>query len=61
MAGAPDHRHHLVCAGVARLFRSTPVRSPIWLTRWRRENDFEVHGHLLEIFGTCGDCRTAVR
>ena len=26
-----------------------------------RENDFEVHSHLLEIFGTCGDCRTAAR
>jgi Fur family ferric uptake transcriptional regulator len=61
VAGAPDHRHHLVCAGcgAAVPFNTCPVAD--LAETLARENDFEVHGHLLEIFGTCGDCRTAIR
>jgi len=61
VAGAPDHRHHLVCAGcgTAVPFNACPVGD--LADTLARENDFEIHGHLLEIFGTCGDCRTAVR
>lgn len=59
VAGAPVHRHHLVCAGcgTAVPFNTCPVED--LADALARENDFEVHGHLLEIFGTCGDCRTA--
>jgi Fur family ferric uptake transcriptional regulator len=61
VAGAPVHRHHLVCAGcgTAVPFNACPVGD--LAATLARENDFEVHGHLLEIFGTCGDCRTAAR
>ena len=61
VAGAPVHRHHLVCAGcgTAVPFDACPVGDLAAMLA--RENDFEVHGHLLEIFGTCGDCRTAAR
>jgi Fe2+ or Zn2+ uptake regulation protein len=61
VAGAPVHRHHLVCAGcgTAVPFNACPVAD--LADRLARENDFEVHGHLLEIFGTCGNCRTAAR
>jgi Fur family ferric uptake transcriptional regulator len=61
VAGAPEHRHHLVCSGcgAAVPFIACPVGD--LATSLARENDFEVHGHLLEIFGTCGDCRTAAR
>jgi Fur family transcriptional regulator, ferric uptake regulator len=61
VAGAPVHRHHLVCAGcgTAVPFNACPVGD--LADALARENDFEVHGHLLEIFGTCGDCRTAAR
>ena len=61
VAGAPDHRHHLVCAGcgTAVPFNACPVAD--LADTLARENDFEIHGHLLEIFGTCGDCRTTVR
>ncbi|MGH2616771.1 MAG: Fur family transcriptional regulator [Thermomicrobiales bacterium] len=61
VAGAPVHRHHLVCAGcgAAVPFNACPVDD--LAATLARENDFEVHGHLLEIFGTCGDCRTAAR
>jgi Fur family transcriptional regulator, ferric uptake regulator len=59
VVGAPLHRHHLVCAGcgTAVPFNACPVGD--LADTLARENDFEVHGHLLEIFGTCGNCRTA--
>jgi Fur family ferric uptake transcriptional regulator len=61
VAGAPVHRHHLVCAGcgTAVPFSACPVGD--LADTLARENDFEVHDHLLEIFGTCGDCRTTAR
>jgi Fur family ferric uptake transcriptional regulator len=61
VAGAPVHRHHLVCSGcgAAVPFSVCPVDD--LAAALARENDFEVHGHLLEIFGTCGDCRTLPR
>ena len=61
VAGAPVHRHHLVCAGcgTAVPFNACPVAD--LADTLARDNDFEVHGHLLEIFGTCGDCRAAAR
>lgn len=61
VAGAPIHRHHLVCAecGTAIPFNACPVGD--LAATLARENDFEVHGHLLEIFGACGACRTAAR
>jgi len=61
VAGAPVHRHHLVCAGcgTAVPFNACPVAD--LADTLARENDFDVHGHLLEIFGTCGDCRAAAR
>jgi len=61
VAGAPGHRHHLVCdgCGAAVPFNACPVGD--LADSLARENDFEVHGHLLEIFGTCSDCRVAAR
>jgi Fur family ferric uptake transcriptional regulator len=61
VAGAPVHRHHLVCSGcgAAVPFNACPVDD--LAATLARENDFEVHGHLLEIFGTCGDCRALPR
>lgn len=57
VAGAPSHRHHLVCSGcgAAVPFSACPVGDIV--STLARENNFEIHGHLLEIFGTCGDCR----
>jgi Fe2+ or Zn2+ uptake regulation protein len=61
VAGAPVHRHHLVCAGcgTAIPFNACPVGD--LAATLAQENDFEVHGHLLEIFGACGACRAAAR
>lgn len=59
--GAPVHRHHLICSGcgAAVPFNACPVGD--LADTLARENDFEIHGHLLEIFGTCGDCKSATR
>lgn len=56
--GAPVHRHHLICSdcGAAVPFNICPVAD--LAVTLARENDFEVHGHLLEIFGTCGRCKS---
>lgn len=61
VAGAPEHRHHLICSGcgTAVPFNACPVGD--LAAALARENDFEVHGHLLEIFGTCGECKGAAR
>lgn len=61
VAGAPVHRHHLVCSecGTAVPFNTCPVGEIA--ETLAQENDFEVHGHLLEIFGTCGDCKNESR
>ena len=61
VAGARVHRHHLVCShcGAAFPFNTCPVGD--LAASLAQENNFEVHGHLLEIFGTCGACRTAQR
>ncbi len=61
VAGAPVHRHHLVCdgCGSAVPFNTCPVDD--LAATLANENDFEVRGHLLEIFGTCGDCRASLR
>ena len=60
VTGAPNHRHHLLCSecGVTVPFSDCPV-SDLAVTL-ARDNNFEIHGHLLEIFGTCGTCRAAV-
>lgn len=57
VVGAPGHRHHLVCSecGDAVAFTSCPVDELVHdLTR---DTDFAIHGHLLEVFGVCPDCR----
>jgi Fur family transcriptional regulator, ferric uptake regulator len=61
VAGAPVHRHHLVCSvcGTAVPFSACPVAD--LASTLARDNNFEVHGHLLEIFGTCGACRATHR
>lgn len=57
VAGAPVHRHHLVCSGcgVVIPFNACPVGD--LAVTLAQQNDFEVHGHLLEIFGTCSSCQ----
>ena len=61
VAGAPVHRHHLICSGCGAVvpFSACPVGD--LAAALAQESGFEVHGHLLEIFGTCRTCQSAPR
>jgi len=61
VAGAPVHRHHLICSGCGAVvpFSACPVGD--LAATLAQESGFEVHGHLLEIFGTCRSCQSAPR
>lgn len=63
IVGLPDrrHHHHLVCSdcGAAVAFTACPVDDLV--RDLSQETDFAIHGHRLEVFGTCGRCRDAGR
>lgn len=57
--GTPGHRHHLLCehCGKTVTFTACPIDDLVHdLTR---STDFEIHDHVLEVFGLCPSCRTA--
>lgn len=54
---APGHRHHLVCSSCSATvaFTSCPVDELVMgLTA---DTNFEIHDHLLEVFGLCPECQ----
>lgn len=55
--GAPGHRHHLLCeeCGHTVTFTTCPVDDLV--RDLTRSTDFEIHAHVLEVFGICPDCR----
>jgi Fur family ferric uptake transcriptional regulator len=57
IVGAPGHRHHLVCSdcGAVVAFTRCPVDELV--RDLTRDTDFAIHGHLLEVFGVCPECR----
>jgi Fur family ferric uptake transcriptional regulator len=57
IVGVPGHRHHLVCSdcGAVVAFTRCPVDDLV--RDLTRDTDFAIHGHLLEVFGVCPDCR----
>ena len=57
IVGAPGHRHHLVCSdcGTVVAFTRCPVDELV--RDLSRDTDFAIHGHQLEVFGLCPDCR----
>ena len=59
IVGIPGHRHHLVCSdcGTVVAFTRCPVDELV--RDLSRDTDFDIHGHLLEVFGVCPDCRTS--
>lgn len=58
IVGTPGHRHHLVCSdcGSVVAFSRCPVDDLV--RDLSRDTDFAIHGHTLEVFGTCPACRT---
>lgn len=57
IVGAPGHRHHLVCSdcGSVVAFSRCPVDELV--RDLSRDTDFSIHGHMLEVFGTCPACQ----
>jgi len=55
--GNPGHRHHLVCSecGTAVEFTSCPVDELV--RSLTRDTEFQIHDHLLEVFGVCPRCQ----
>lgn len=55
--GNPGHRHHLVCSecGSAVEFTSCPVDQLV--RDLTRDTEYQIHDHLLEVFGVCPRCQ----
>jgi len=57
VAGAPGHRHHLVCSscGATVAFTSCPMDELV--RDLSVSTDYAIVGHHLEVFGVCPGCR----
>ena len=51
------HHHHLVCTGCNQVIEFESCILPDIERRLSQHSEFEVQGHLLEIFGLCRECR----
>ncbi|MBA4609204.1 MULTISPECIES: Fur family transcriptional regulator [Aeromicrobium] len=52
------HHHHLVCRACGRTVEVEGPTVEKWADRVAEENGFADISHTLEIFGTCGSCRS---
>ena len=57
IVGNPGHRHHLVCSDCGEVVAFTRCPVDELVNDLTRDTDFTIHGHLLEVFGTCPTCR----
>lgn len=55
----PGHRHHLVCSACGRAvaFTKCPVDDLVRVLT--KDTEFQIHDHLLEVFGVCPTCQVA--
>lgn len=51
------HHHHLVCTVCNRVVEFESCVLPDLDQRLGQDTDFEVQGHLLEVFGLCAQCQ----
>lgn len=53
------HRHHLVCSncGTAVAFTRCPVDELVQVLT--KDTEFQIHDHLLEVFGVCPTCQVS--
>ncbi|MBA2775499.1 MAG: transcriptional repressor [Chloroflexia bacterium] len=58
---SPGHRHHIVCSGcgTAVAFTFCPIEE--LAPTLARDTAFEIHDHLLEVFGVCPSCQDSKR
>jgi Fur family ferric uptake transcriptional regulator len=52
------HHHHLVCRACGRTIEIEGPAVERWADAEAAKHDFSDVAHVLEIFGTCGNCRT---
>ena len=55
--GAPGHRHHLVCSGCGKAVAFTFCPMEELAPALTRDTAFQIHDHLLEVFGVCPNCQ----
>jgi Fur family transcriptional regulator, ferric uptake regulator len=48
--------HHLVCSGCGTIVDFHDCAEGAIVRRVARQNNFQIRGHLLEVYGLCGDC-----
>ncbi len=59
VVGSPGHRHHLVCSGCGDTVAFTACPVDDLVRDLTRDTEFAIHGHLLEVFGVCPNCRSS--
>jgi len=59
ICGMPGHRHHLLCSscGTTVTFTACPVDA--LMLDLSRNTSFQIHDHVLEVFGVCPSCQLA--
>ena len=57
ICGTPGHRHHLLCehCGTTVTFTACPIDDLVH--RLTKDTRFEIHDHVLEVFGLCPECQ----
>ena len=55
-----EHHHHLVCSQCGRAVDFTNCDLSQLEQQLSKDTGFDVEGHLLEVYGRCPECRTAV-
>lgn len=57
ICGMPGHRHHLLCSrcGTTVTFTACPIDA--LMSDLSRNTSFQIHDHVLEVFGVCPTCQ----
>jgi Fur family ferric uptake transcriptional regulator len=53
------HHHHLVCSGCDQVIEFEDCVIEEVAEQLSRRFNFQIEGHLLELYGVCGDCQPA--
>lgn len=56
-ACSTGHHHHLVCTVCNRTTEIAAPEVEIWTEKIAREKGYVISGHIIEVFGTCKNCR----
>jgi Fur family transcriptional regulator, ferric uptake regulator len=54
----PGHRHHLVCSSCGEVVSFTACPVDHLVPDLARDTRFAIHGHHLEVFGLCPECKS---